>query len=278
MNELQTFNFEQNNIRTVTIDDEPWFVGKDVCEYFGDTNYRRSLSRLDDDEKGVSQIATPGGDQNVVIINEAGLYSLLFNFQPEKAKGVSQNDDQLKERVEKIKKFKKFVTSEVLPAIRKHGGYLTEQKIEEALLNPDTLIELATNLKEEREKRKALEAEKQENKPYVSFAKSVEASVNSVLIGMFAKTLSEENGVKIGQNRLFEWLRKNGYLMDIPGERYNTPYQKYIDNGYFEVATLTFAGTTGTHQKFTTKITGKGQISLAQKIVDAFRQPVPAVS
>ena len=90
---------------------------------------------------------------------------------------------------------------------------------------------------------------------------------------MFAKTLSEENGVKIGQNRLFEWLRKNGYLMDVPGERYNTPYQKYIDNGYFEVATLTFAGTTGTHQKFTTKITGKGQISLAQKIVDAFRIP-----
>ena len=259
MNELQTFNFEQNNIRTVTIDDKIYFVAKDVADILEYSDTEALTRRLDNDELNTYTDNSSGQVRHITIINESGLYNAIIGSKKQEAK-----------------KFKKFVTSEVLPAIRKHGGYLTEQKIEEALLNPDTLIQLATNLKEEREKRKALEAEKQENKPYVSFAKSVEASVNSVLIGMFAKTLSEENGVKIGQNRLFEWLRKNGYLMDVPGERYNTPYQKYIDNGYFEVATLTFAGTTGTHQKFTTKITGKGQISLAQKIVDAFRPPLMA--
>lgn len=257
MNELQTFNFENNQIRTQMVNDEPYFCLADVCGVLGLKNSSDRTFR--DGVETFYLTDNLGRQQQATFINEKNLYRLIFRSNKEQA--------QI---------FADWVYEEVLPAIRKHGGYLTEQKIEEALLNPDTLIELATNLKEEREKRKALEAEKQENKPYVSFAKSVEASVNSVLIGMFAKTLSEENGVKIGQNRLFEWLRKNGYLMDVPGERYNTPYQKYIDNGYFEVATLTFAGTTGTHQKFTTKITGKGQISLAQKIVDAFRIPVLA--
>lgn len=258
MNELQTFNFEQNNIRTVMIDDKIYFVAKDVATALG---YARPENAVATHCKGSLKqgVLTKGGIQETTIIPESDVYRLITNS-----------------KLPSAEKFSDWVFEEVLPTIRKHGGYLTEQKIEEALLNPDTLIQLATTLKEEKEKRKALEAEKNENKPYVSFAKSVEASVNSVLIGLFAKTLSEENGVKIGQNRLFEWLRKNGYLMDTVGERYNTPYQKYIDNGYFEVATLTFAGTTGTHQKFTTKITGKGQIALAQKIVDAFRVPALA--
>lgn len=258
MNELQTFNFEQNNIRTVMIDDKIYFVAKDVATALG---YARPENAVATHCKGSLKqgVLTKGGIQETTIIPESDVYRLITNS-----------------KLPSAEKFSDWVFEEVLPTIRKHGGYLTEQKIEEALLNPDTLIQLATTLKEEKEKRKALEAEKTENKPYVSFAKSVEASVNSVLIGLFAKTLSEENGVKIGQNRLFEWLRKNGYLMDTVGERYNTPYQKYIDNGYFEVATLTFAGTTGTHQKFTTKITGKGQIALAQKIVDAFRTPLLA--
>lgn len=118
--------------------------------------------------------------------------------------------------------------------------------------------------------KRALEAKIAEDKPLVSFAKSVEASVDSVLIANYAKVLSESEGVKIGQNRLFDWLRGNGYLISTAGARYNTPYQKYIDNGYFAVTTHTYAGTTGTHQKFTTKITGRGQIALARKIVDAF--------
>lgn len=121
---MQVFNnSEFGNIRTISIDGEPWFVGKDIAEYFGDTNYRRSIARLDEDEKGVSQIATPGGMQNMTIINESGLYSLLFYMQPQKAKGVSQNDTLINERISKLKKFKRWVTSEVLPAIRKTGHY-----------------------------------------------------------------------------------------------------------------------------------------------------------
>lgn len=124
MNNIQVFNNEELGcIRTVMINDQPWFVGKDIANYFGDSNYRRSLSRLDEDEKGVSQMYTPGGKQNMTVINESGLYSLMFYMQPQKAKGVSQNDTLINERISKLRKFKRWVTSEVLPAIRKTGHY-----------------------------------------------------------------------------------------------------------------------------------------------------------
>lgn len=116
-------------IRMVMVDDEPWFVGKDICEVFGDTNYRRSLSNIDDSDKGVSQIDTPGGKQKMTIVNESGLYSLLFQMQPQKAKGVSQNDALINERKEKLHKFKRWVTSEVLPTIRKTGGYVNNDEL-----------------------------------------------------------------------------------------------------------------------------------------------------
>lgn len=124
MNSLQIFNNKEfGNVRAVIVNDLPWFVGKDVCEAFGDTNYRRSLSNIDESDKGVSQIDTPGGKQNMVVINESGLYSLLFQMQPQKAKGVSQNDTLINERIEKLHRFKHWVTSEVLPSIRKTGSY-----------------------------------------------------------------------------------------------------------------------------------------------------------
>jgi prophage antirepressor-like protein len=124
MNDLQIFNNKEfGNVRAVVVNDLPWFVGKDVCEAFGDTNYRRSLSNIDESDKGVSQIDTPGGKQNMVVINESGLYSLLFQMQPQKAKGVSQNDALINERIEKLHRFKHWVTSEVLPSIRKTGSY-----------------------------------------------------------------------------------------------------------------------------------------------------------
>ena len=124
MDNIEVFqNKEFGSIRTMNISSEIWFVGKDVCEAFGDTNYRRSLSNIDDSDKGVSQIDTPGGKQNMVIINESGLYSLLFQMQPQKAKGVSQNDSLIQERIEKLHRFKRWVTSEVLPTIRKTGSY-----------------------------------------------------------------------------------------------------------------------------------------------------------
>lgn len=126
MNELQIFTYNGNEVRTVQKDGEPWWVLKDVCEVFGETNYRRVSGRLDEDEKGVSQIDTPGGIQNMTVINEAGLYSTLFAMQPEKARGVTE--EYIQQRQEQLKSFRKWVTSEVLPAIRKTGGYIAGQE------------------------------------------------------------------------------------------------------------------------------------------------------
>ena len=124
MNNLQIFNNKEfGNVRAVIVNDLPWFVGKDVCEAFGDTNYRRSLLNINNSDSGISQIDTPGVKQNMVIINESGLYSLLFQMQPQKAKGVSQNDALVNERIEKLHRFKHWVTHEVLPSIRKTGSY-----------------------------------------------------------------------------------------------------------------------------------------------------------
>ncbi len=124
-NEIQIFRNEQfGQIRMLDKDGEPWFVLKDVCEAFGESNYRRVSGRLDDDEKGVSQIATPGGKQNMTIINESGLYSALFAMQPEKARGV--DDEYIESRQKQLKAFKRWVTSEVLPSIRKHGQYTVD--------------------------------------------------------------------------------------------------------------------------------------------------------
>lgn len=130
--QIQIFKNDQfGQIRTLTKDGEPWFVLKDVCESFGETNYRRVSARLDDDEKGVSQIATPGGKQNMTIINESGLYSALFAMQPEKARGV--DDEYIETRQKQLKAFKHWVTAEVLPSIRKTGGYVSPQKAQQRL-------------------------------------------------------------------------------------------------------------------------------------------------
>ena len=120
-NAIQVFNFEQKNVRVIMENDEPWFVGKDVCDYFGDSNHNRSLGRLDDDEKGVREMDTPGGRQALTVINEPGLYHLLFNFEPTEARGVSA--EYVKDRQTIIKKFRKWVTGTVLPSIRKYGRY-----------------------------------------------------------------------------------------------------------------------------------------------------------
>lgn len=141
MNELQIFNYNGNEVRTVQIDGEPWWVLKDVCEVFGETNYRRVSGRLDEDEKGVSQINTPGGIQNMTIINESGLYSVLFVMQPEKARGVS--DEYIEQRKEQLRTFRRWVTSEVLPSIRKTGGYQLPQMSKElrAIIMQDQKIQ-----------------------------------------------------------------------------------------------------------------------------------------
>lgn len=250
---LEIFRNSKFEIRGGLINDEPYFCLSDVCKILDLDNSRQAKTRLD--QKGVisNDTLTNGGIQRMDFINEPNLYRLIFQSRKPEAEA-----------------FQEWVFSDVLPAIRKHGGYLTPAKIEEVLNDPDTIIALAQNLKAERAKREQLEAEKAANAGYVSFAKSVEASVDSILIGNYAKLLSDSEGVSIGQNRLFDFLRASGYLIS-GGARHNVPMQRYIDRGYFEVTTQTFAGPAGTHQKFTTKITGKGQIALAGKIVEYFK-------
>lgn len=255
MNELKIFqNKEFGEIRTLIENGEPWLVGKDVCESFGDTNYRRSLSSVDDDDKRISQIETPGGKQNMIVINESGLYSLLFQMQPQKAKGVSQNDSLVDERIEKLHRFKRWVTSEVLPSIRKNGGYIAGQET----MSDDELMARALQVAQN----KILERDKQIEtmKPKAIFADAVAASHTSILVGELAKIL-KQNGVNIGQNRLYEWLRENGYL--IRGNKRtdrNAPTQRSMDMGLFEVKISTVVNSDGSvRETRTTKVTGKGQ-------------------
>ncbi|CRK80391.1 BRO-N domain-containing protein [Neobacillus massiliamazoniensis] len=144
-NEVMTFNFGMDEVRTVGIDGEPWFVAKNVCEVFGDSNYRRSISRLDEDEKGVSPFYTSKGKQNFTVVNETGLYSLLFHMQPQKKKTMTE--EQFQERVNSIRNFKRWITHEVLPSIRKHGAYTTDYVLAKTLDDPEYLIGLIRELK-----------------------------------------------------------------------------------------------------------------------------------
>lgn len=245
MNDLQIFNSpEFGAIRTIEKDGEPWFVGKDVAEVLGYSNTADAVQKhVDDDDKLTSQIAIAGQNRNIIIINESGLYSLV-----------------LSSKLPGAKQFKRWITSEVIPSIRKHGGYLTPDKLEEVLLKPDTLIQLAQNLKAEQEKRMALEVKMEEQKPKVLFAESVEAAKTSILIGELAKLL-KQNGINIGQNRLFEWLRNNGYLIKRQGSDYNMPTQRAMEMGLFEIKETTITHSDGhIHVSKTPKVTGKGQV------------------
>lgn len=237
---IQFFHHEQfGNLRVVEKGDEPWFVAVDVCSALGLD--RTSTRRLDEDEKGVHLMHTPGGNQRLSVISFPGLLSLILGSRKKEAH-----------------EYKRWVTHEVLPSIHKHGGYLTPEKIEEALLNPDTLIQLATNLKEERVKRKALEAENNAMKPKALFADAVAASHTSILIGDLAK-LIKQNGVNIGQRRLFAWMRENGWLMK-QGSSKNLPTQRGMEREFFEVKESTISNPDGSVRTTkTTKVTGKGQ-------------------
>ena len=272
MNEIQIFNNpEFGSVRTSNINGEPWFVGKDVCEAFGDTNYRRSLSNIDDSDKGVSQIETPGGKQNMVIINESGLYSLLFQMQPQKAKGVSQNETLIEERISKLHRFKHWVTSEVLPSIRKNGGYIAGQEY----LSDDELMAKALLVAQNKiAERDSIIAEKnaqiEQMKPKQIFADAVETSRTSILVGDLAKLICQ-NGVQIGQKRLFEWMRQNGYLMKYGASR-NMPMQKYIEQGLFEIKENSIQSPNGNVRlTITPKVTGKGQVYFINKFLNEGR-------
>ena len=240
MQELQIFkNEEFGEIRTSTIDNEPWFVGKDVAKALGYTNERDALSKhVEEEDKGVAKCDTPGGKQDMTVINESGLYALVFGS-----------------KLESAKRFKHWVTSEVLPAIRKHGVYAVDELLE----NPDIAIKAFTALKEEREKNKLLQADNERMKPKAIFADAVATSHTSILIGDLAKLL-KQSGVETGQKRLFNWMRENGYLIKRKGSDWNMPTQKAMEMGLFEVKESTVNNPDGSVRiNKTTKVTGKGQ-------------------
>lgn len=239
MNDLQQFTSAQfGDIRALSIDGEPWFVGKDIAERLGYTNTRDAIYKhVDDEDKGVAKCDTPSGKQDMVVINESGLYSLVLSSKLPSAKA-----------------FKRWVTREVIPTIRKTGGFVNDTSAFVNAYFPE-LDEtqksvIGTMLDESRRMGQQLK----EQAPKVLFADAVTASHTSILIGELAK-LIKQNGVEIGQNRLFKWLRENGFLM-----RDNMPTQYAMERGLFVVTERTINNPDGSVRiTRTTKVTGKGQ-------------------
>lgn len=251
MNNLQIFkNNTFGEIRVIEIKEETWFVGKDIAEKLGYKDTSDALKRhVDDEDKGAGEIPTPGGNQNMRLINESGLYSLILSSKLPSAKA-----------------FKRWVTNEILPSIRKTGGYIhtTED------MSDDEIMARALQVAQKTIEKKSREIEEKDKviqlqQPKVLFADSVASSDNSILVGELAKLL-RQNGIDTGQNRLFDWLRNNGYLIKRKGEDYNTPTQKSVDLGVIEIKEGTRVHPDGhTSITKTPKITGKGQIYFINK-------------
>ena len=242
MSNIQIFNYNSVEVRTIQNDGEPWFVLRDVCNVLGLGTPARVAERLDPDEVSQTHITdSMGRQQEMTIINESGLYNVILRSDKPEAKP-----------------FRKWVTSEVLPTIRRHGMYATPDTVEKMLADPDTTIKLLETIKQERAARLALEAKAEADKPKVLFADAVSASHTSILVGDLAKLL-RQNGVEIGQNRLFSFLREKGYLCS-QGERYNLPTQRSMDRGWFQVKETTINQPNGSVRiTRTVKVTGKGQ-------------------
>lgn len=250
MNQLtKIFNGQQ--LRIIKENNEPWFVAKDVCDILGISKHRDALSRLDNDERGSVKVDTLGGLQNVGAVNEFGLYNLVLSSRKPEAK-----------------QFKRWITHEVIPTIRRTGGYVA---------NDDLFIETYLPQADEQTKllfKTTLQTVKKQNneialmKPKALFADAVETSESSVLVGELAKIL-KQNGINIGQNRLFSWLRENGFLIRQRGESFNLPTQRSMDMGLFEIKKRTINNPDGSIRTTRTpKVTGKGQIYFVNKFLE----------
>lgn len=244
MNELRLFNFENNQVRTLLINNEPWFVGKDVADILGYQNGSRDINRhVHEEDRQNYQNGTFDSPRGMTIINESGLYALIFGS-----------------KLESAKRFKHWVTSEVLPQIRKTGSYATPQLTGEELM-AKALIEAKSVL--ERQNKQIIEM-----KPKAIFADAVATSDTSILIGDLAK-LIKQNGTDIGQKRLFERMRNDGYLIK-KGTSKNMPTQVAMEKGLFEVKERVISNPDGsTRITRTTKVTGKGQIYFINKFKNA---------
>ena len=246
MNQLQVFkNEEFGKVRTVVKGEDVWFVAQDVCEVLGINKQRDAYSRLDEDERGSVVVDTLGGQQNVNAINESGLYSLI-----------------LRSRKPQAKAFKKWVTGEVLPSIRKHGAYMTDQVLEQAVTNPDFVIGLLTKLKEEKEKLTAAQQQIVQQQPLVTFAEACMQSGKSLKVSEVAKLAAKHN-VKIGQRQLFAKLREWNLMF----KRSTEPTQPAVEKGYFEIAQGVKQKPSGEPFTWTTTyVTPKGQAYIIDRL------------
>ena len=247
MNDVTIFSSNAfGSIRTGGTSDNPLFCLADVCKALK-LSAKGVNQRLNKEVISNYPLQTAGGVQHALFVNEDGLYDVILDSRKPEAKA-----------------FRKWITKEVLPSIRKHGAYMTDNIIERTLTDPDYLIQLATALKDERQKRIEAEQSVKEAQPAITFTKAVSGSVSSCLIGELAKLINQ-NGTPMGERRLFQWMRDNGYL-GTKGERYNIPNQKYVDMGLFELKKGVRSGNNGVlHTTITTKVTGKGQIYFVNK-------------
>lgn len=245
----QLFDFKGQQVRTVTIDEEPYFVGRDLTNILQYSNGPKAIrDHVDDEDKTVNDSFTVNGTAPV-LINESGLYSLI-----------------LSSKLPQAHEFKRWVTSEVLPAIRKHGAYMTDQKAFNVLHNSDGLADL---LQQAADQLKAKDIQIAEMKPKALFADAVSTAKTNILIGELAKILKANgvdhitvNGkqVTMGQNHFFQWLRENGYLIKRKGTDYNAPTQMAMNKKLFKVKESTSINADGTTRiNKTTKVTGIGQ-------------------
>ena len=250
-NELQVFENEDfGSIRAVFEDGEPWFIARDVCDAL--LIHSTSASRLDDDEKALRLTQTQGGMQKVLYVNEAGMYQLIF-----------------KSRRPEARAFKKWMAHEVLPAIRKTGGYMVASPDE----TPEQLMARALKVADDtirrvQQQNRALTQENEAMRPKALFADAVAASSQTILIGELAKLLAQNGVGNMGQNRLFAWMRDNGYLVRRKGTDYNMPTQRSMDLGLFQIkeTAVTHADGHVTVSK-TPKVTGRGQRYFIEKFL-----------
>lgn len=235
MNEVQLFNFESHEVRSLLLNNEPWFVGKDVADVLGYQNGSRDINRhVDEEDRQNYQSSTFDSPRGMTIINESGLYSLV-----------------LSSKLPSAKKFKRWVTSEVLPALRKTRQYQVKE-LSGSELMAKALIEAQSVLA-------AKDKQIEEMKPKALFADAVATSHTSILVGELAKIL-KQNGIDMGQKRLFAWLREKGYLIKRQGTDYNMPTQKAMELGLFEIKEGSYVNGSGVNiTTKTPKITGKGQ-------------------
>lgn len=246
MNNIQIFSSQEfGDIRVFHNNGQPWFCLTDVCKILRLDQPSRVKERLNLDGVTTSKVIDSlGREQQANFINESNLYKVIFQSRKVEAE-----------------KFTEWVTSDVLPSIRKHGMYAQDELLD----NPDLLIQVATQLKKEREEKMLLQVKIEEDKPKVLFAEALEVSDNTILIGELAKLL-RQNGIDIGQNRLFERLRNDGFLIRKKGESYNLPTQKSMDMDLFQIKTRTINNPDGSIRTTrTTKVTGKGQIYFINK-------------